>query len=163
MSHVDDGAERVCKLVGRLTIPIPWNLEIFIEHLASQRAKPIRLIPSSGLSTAGQPCGIWIGRSADDFIVYDDTTSSYHAEQIVLHEIGHMLLEHHGTDAHFDEHFSIQEFVPDIDPTTVSHIFGRTAYDTEQESQAELFASLIMANSRRPYRDSRFLSTFLQS
>jgi len=161
-SDIDDGAEQVRKLVGKHSIPVPWNLDVFIARIASRRAKPIRLIACPGLSASGQPCGIWIGRTTDDVIVYDDSTSGYHIEQIVLHEIGHILLQHHHNADRHGEPLTIQELVPDIDPASVSHVLGRTAYDSEQESQAELFASLVMAGSHRSDRESNFLNTFLR-
>ena len=159
--NLDTGAERVCRLVGSLTMPTPWDLSALIDVVARDRGKPIRLIPYSGLSAAGQPCGIWIGRKTDDIIVYDDTTSGYHGEQIILHELGHLLLDHHNGPRNADA-VSIRELLPDIDPGTVSHVLGRGAYDSEQESQAELFASLMMSQSRRTHRPSRFLDMFLR-
>ncbi|AKN17006.2 hypothetical protein B586_11325 [Mycobacterium haemophilum DSM 44634] len=158
---MDAGAERVCQLVGALDVPSPWDLDVFISTTAQARGKPIRLIPHSGLSGPGQPCGVWIGRHTDDIIVYDDTTSGYHVEQIILHELGHLLLEHH-CGPNSSDTASIQELVPDLDPATVTHVLNRTSYDTEQESQAELFASLIMSESRKAYTASKFLRTFLR-
>ena len=158
---IDPGVERVCQLVGSLPVPEPWDLWSFVDVVADRRGKPIRLIPYPGLLGSGQPCGIWIGRSTDDIIVYDDTTSSYHVEHIILHELGHVLLKHRspGTDP---EALSINELVPDVDPATVLHVLGRTAYDTEQENQAELFASFLMSESRKSHPASKFLSTFLR-
>ena len=160
-ANVDGGAERVCRLVGSLAIPTPWDVAALIDVVARDRGKPIRLIPYTGLSAAGQPCGIWIGRKTDDIIVYDGTTSGYHGEQIILHELGHLLLEHHNAPQNTDA-VSIRELLPDIDPGTVSHVLGRSAYDSDQESQAELFASLIMSQSRRTRPGSKFSSTFLR-
>ncbi|WP_082977211.1 hypothetical protein [Mycobacterium sp. 852002-50816_SCH5313054-b] len=165
MSRLDDidaGAERVCQLVGSLPIPEPWHLKSFIEVVADKRGKPIRLIPHPGLFGSGQPCGIWIGRRTDDIIVYDDTTSSYHVEHIVLHELGHLLLQHRSSPGSDAAALSIQELLPDVDPATVLHVLGRTAYDNEQESQAELFASFVMSESRKSRPASKFLSTFLR-
>ncbi|MCV7340431.1 hypothetical protein [Mycobacterium haemophilum] len=177
-----------------MDVPSPWDLDVFISTTAQARGKPIRLIPHSGLSGPGQPCGVWIGRHTDDIIargkpirliphsglsgpgqpcgvwigrhtddiiVYDDTTSGYHVEQIILHELGHLLLEHH-CGPNSSDTASIQELVPDLDPATVTHVLNRTSYDTEQESQAELFASLIMSESRKAYTASKFLRTFLR-
>jgi hypothetical protein len=160
-ANVDAGAERVCRLVGSLAIPAPWDLTALIDVVARDRGKPIRLIPYSGLSAAAQPCGMWIGRKTDDIIVYDDTTSGYHGEQIILHELGHLLLDHHDGPKNADA-VSMRELLPDIDPATVSHVLGRSAYDSEQESQAELFASLMMSQSRKTHRASRLLDTFLR-
>jgi hypothetical protein len=157
---IDAGAEKVCQLVGELIIPGPWNLQSFIDGVARKRGKPIRLMPLPGLFGSGQPCGIWIGRETDDIIVYDDTTSSYHVEHIVLHELGHLLLEHRSQPSEANA-LSIHELLPDVDPATVVHVLGRTAYDNEQESQAELFASFLMTESRRSQPVSRFMSTFI--
>jgi hypothetical protein len=158
---IDTGAERVCQLVGSLTVPEPWDLTSFIDSVASKRGKPIRLMPHTGLFGSGQPCGIWIGRNTDDIIVYDDTTSSYHVEHIVLHELGHLLLEHRSGPDSDPDTVSIHELLPDVDPATVLHVLGRTAYDNEQESQAELFASFLMSESRRSRPASRFLRSFI--
>jgi hypothetical protein len=158
---IDAGAKKVCQLVGGLTIPEPWDLKSFIDDVARKRGKPIELMPYPGLFGSGQPCGIWIGRTTDDIIVYDDTTSSYHVEHIVLHELGHLLLQHsshHGSDANA---LSIHELLPDVDPATVVQVLGRTAYDNEQESQAELFASFLMTESRRSHPASKFMRTFI--
>lgn len=164
MAHrrdIDPGAEKVCQLVGGLTVPEPWDLKSFIDGVASKRGKPIRLMPHSGLFGSGQPCGIWIGRTTDDIIVYDDTTSNYHVEHIVLHELGHLLLQHRNHPNSDPNALSIHELLPDVDPATVLHVLGRTAYDNEQESQAELFASFLMTESRRSHPSSRFMSTFI--
>jgi hypothetical protein len=159
---IDAGAERVCQLVGSLSIPEPWDLKSFIDVVADKRGKPIRLIRHPGLFGSGQPCGIWIGRGTDDIIVYDDTTSNYHVEHIILHELGHVLLQHHSSPGTEPEALSINELLPDVDPATVLHVLGRTAYDNEQESQAELFASFLMSESRKSHPASKFLSTFFR-
>lgn len=160
--EIDAGAERVCQLVGGLTVPQPWRMQSFIDIVAEKRGKPIRLLPRPGLSGSGQPCGIWIGRTTDDIIVYDDTTSGYHVEHIVLHELGHLLLEHRsGADRDVDS-LSIHELLPDIDPASVLHVLGRTAYDNDQESQAELFASFVMSESRTSRQTSKFFNTFFR-
>jgi hypothetical protein len=158
----DDGTARVCRLVGSIEVPVPWDLPSLIDAVARGRGKPIHVAGFSGLSGPGRPCGIWIARDADDIIVYDDTTSDYHAEQIVLHELGHLLLDHHEMAGGVAiDTMTIAQLVPDIEPETVRKILGRAVFDNEQESQAELFASLMMSQRRRRDRESRILDTFL--
>ena len=157
---VDPGALRVRQLIEELELPTPWDLQEFIDTIAEQRGKPIRLIPSPGWAGPGQPCGIWIGSSTEDLIMYDDTTSCYHVEQIILHELGHLLLEHN-SNANLSDTLVIRELIPDIDPSSIDYVLGRTSYDDEQERQAELFASLMVIESRRGHTESKFLSTFL--
>jgi hypothetical protein len=157
---VNPGAKRVTALVGSLSVPIPWNLHAFTSSIAEQRGKPIRLVPHPGLSGSGHPCGVWIGREHDDIVVYDVTTSSYHAEQIVLHELGHLLLRH-GAGS-WGGLGSIQALVPDIDPATVSQVMTRTHYGNEEEWQAELFASLVMSESHKTSLRTRYSSAFFR-
>ncbi|RFD24631.1 hypothetical protein MUBE_13235 [Mycobacterium uberis] len=105
--------------------------------LRCARGQLIRLVFHSELSGPG-PCGVWIGRHADDIIVYGDITSGHYMEQILLHELRHRLLKQY-SGSHSNEILLIQELVPDIDPTTVIHVLNGPSYDTEQKSQAELF------------------------
>jgi hypothetical protein len=161
-ANVDVGARRVCELVGSLDVPVPWDLDNFIGAIASMRGKPIQLIGQPGLASAGHPCGIWIGRATDDIVIFDSSASGYHRGQIILHEIGHLLLEHGGADSSSQEALSMHDLMPDIDRDTIVHVLGRSAYDNDQESQAELFASLMMAEAHRQPPDSLFLSSFLR-
>lgn len=156
----DVDAERVCNLVRALGIPVPWDLRNLLKSIAATRGKPIRLVTYGGLGAYSRSCGIWIGRLEDDIIVYDGTTSAYHAEQIILHELGHMLLNHCQPGS-IQGPAHIPDLVPDIHPNTVQHVLGRNAFDSEQERQAELFASLMMSQRRRLTPESKLLDTFL--
>ncbi|MFB9364173.1 hypothetical protein [Actinoplanes nipponensis] len=109
-----------------------------------------------GLS-AGAPCGLWISVPDADYVFYDPGTSRLHAEHIVLHELSHMLSGHTtGLNADLQagpaaDGGVIGRLVPDLDPTTIETILGRTSYTTAQEREAEILASLIRARSgRRP-------------
>lgn len=147
--------------MSSLTYPTPWSLRQFIDTVAEDRGKPITVMAQPGLAKANQPCGLWIGRESDDIIVYDDTTSSYHTEQIVLHELGHILLDH-GAGGGLSTSSQIERLVPDIDPATVRRVLERSVYDSEEESQAELFASLVLSQANRAAVESRFYSTFFR-
>lgn len=157
----DEGTERVCRLVGSIDFPVPWDLPSVIDAVSHDRGKPIHVAGYSGLSGSGRPCGIWIARDTDDIIIYDNTTSDYHAEQIILHELGHLLLDHREVGEGSVDTIGITQLVPDIDPKSVKKILGRAVFDNEQESQAELFASLMMSQRRGRDRESRILDTFL--
>ena len=159
-SEFGGAAARVCELVSSLPIPTPWNLSEFVDTVAAHRGKPIQVIARAGLSDVNLPCGLWIGRANDDIIVFDDTTSTYHAEQIVLHELGHVLLDHGGAGDTLAR--QIQRLLPDIDPGAVQRVLGRSGFDNDEESQAELFASLVMSKSRRTLVESALSSTFFR-
>ena len=159
---LDIGAERVHALVDSLTVPRPWDLRQLLDTVAGTRGRPIILLARTGLACANHPCGIWLERDNDDIIVYDDQTSNYHVEQIVLHELGHILLDHGagGTSGKPETQFELM--VPDIDPATVRRVLGRSIYDDESESQAELFASLVLSKAKKGLSATRFYTTFFR-
>jgi hypothetical protein len=146
-----------------ISIPNPFDLDIFCAAMATHRGRPLTLRPMPGLS-AGAPCGLWISVQTADYVFYDPETSQLHAEHIVLHELSHMLSGHttgvsagtgstggtggtgstRGTGSSGD---GIGRLVPDLDPRTIDTILGRASYTTAQEREAEMLASLIRARS----------------
>lgn len=135
-------------MARELPIPVPWNRETFVANLAETRGRAIKLIPTDTAALAESPCGLWLARDDEDLILHEIGTSDYHIDQIVCHEIGHMLL-HHGrtqsasTDkARRDE--LCRQLLPNIDPETVHAVLGRSDYANDQEREAELFASILM-------------------
>lgn len=135
-------------LARTLPIPVPWNRDVFIENLASQRGRPIRLIPTDTAAFTESPCGVWLIRDDDDLIFHQAGTSDYHIDQIVCHEIGHMMLGHGlAQEAGTDKTLNVDpwlEVLPDIDPGTVQAVLGRTDFASDQERDAEIFASMVM-------------------
>ena len=102
------------------------------------------------MDRCGTGSGLWIARREDDLIVYDHDAATRHAQHIVLHEIGHMLLEHdrprlddgRGADAREDALMS--GLLGSIDPDTVRSVLCRSDYRTEIEQEAEAFADAAM-------------------
>ena len=110
-------------------------------------AGQIRLVPTDTAALAGDPCGLWLASDDEDVILHETGTSDYHIDQIVCHEIGHMLLGHgrgHADDAEQPAFDRLDELLPDIDRATVRAILGRTDFRADQERDAEMFASMIM-------------------
>lgn len=138
----------ILALARRQPIPVPWDRDVFIRNLAELRGRPIRLIPTDTAALADSPCGLWLARDNDDLILHEIGTTDYHIDQIVGHEIGHMLLGHHLSPAFGAdkgrEHDLCRQVLPDIDPQTVHAVLGRSNCGSEQERDAEMFASLLM-------------------
>lgn len=49
----------------------------------------------------------------------------------------------HSSDIDPDED-GLRSLLPDVDPSVVRRVLGRTGYESEQESEAELLADLVM-------------------
>lgn len=130
-------------LVRRIDIPVPWDFGEFCELLERRRGRPLRIMPSSIPALPGAPCGVCIPAETTDYVFVVDGTTSYHREHIALHEIGHLLFGHQGDGVGLSDLAHL--LTPDIDPALIERIFGRTAYSSRQEQEAEYFATLIHA------------------
>lgn len=94
----------VLALTRELRIPVPWDRNVFIEKLGQMRGRAIRLVPTDTAALADSPCGIWLACDDEDLILHEVGTTDYHIDQIVGHEIGHILLGHGRSGGHgFEE------------------------------------------------------------
>jgi hypothetical protein len=127
------------RLAG-LFIPHPFDLTTFCAHVGSRRGRPIRLLPME--LGANSPSGLWIRGEGTDFIVYEQATTPLHQTHIALHEIGHLLCDHESAVPPHGEHLG--RLFPTLDPQRVRQTLSRTSYSSEDESEAEMLASLIL-------------------
>ncbi|MEU7219038.1 hypothetical protein [Nocardia iowensis] len=150
-------ADRFRELSDAVPIPRPWSLDAYVAVVAEYRKRPITLAPMDTSGLGGTGCGtgsgLWIARHDDDIIVYDRDTSPWHAQHIVLHEVGHMLLDHGqqhtgqpdavGSDA-------LSRLLPSISLDSVRRVLGRDAYGDDYERDAEAFADAAMLHATQP-------------
>ncbi|GAB2720348.1 hypothetical protein [Nocardia thraciensis] len=144
-------ARRIRKALERLPIPDPWDRDRFVATVAELRGRPITLVPIGALGVVESPCGLWLMREDDDVIVYEGGTSEYHIDQIVCHEVGHMVLGHDRAypagDGGPPGDATLRALLPDIDPSAVRAVLGRSGYGSGMEREAELFATMVMVSS----------------
>lgn len=137
------------ELARRQPIPVPWDRDVFVRNVAEQRGRPITLVPTDTAVLGDIPCGLWVAREHDDLILHEIGTTEYHIDQIVGHEIGHILLDHRSQRAFGSdmarERDLCRQALPGIDPRIVTAVLGRMdGGSSSQEQQAEMFASLLM-------------------
>lgn len=135
-------------IVTQMPIPDPWDREIFVEQVSALRGRPIRLIPVDTATIIDSPCGLWLSRDNDDLLLYAAGTSDYHIDQIVCHEVGHMILGHDQMLSHRADRDDTTgvcgSLLPDLDPETVNAVLARGEFSNDQEHEAETFASLLL-------------------
>lgn len=146
--HNGSPAADMRRLIGELPVPHPWDRAAFVQAVEQLRGRRITLLPVDGALLTGSACGLWLVREHDDVVLYQDGTSQLHADQIILHELGHMLLGH-DKNAKTDTEHMVSALTPHLDPAAVKAALGRSAYDTAAEHDAEMFASLILSHSPR--------------
>jgi hypothetical protein len=142
--YCDDQVKHLEREVG---IPQPFVLGTFLARFARWRGRRIDLLPYDHVP--GGACGMWLRLPDSDVIAYANTTP-LHGEHIILHEVGHMLCGHLG-GGDVGENL-VRALLPDLDPTMVRRVLGRTAYSDAEERQAELIATLVLkkASDDRP-------------
>lgn len=131
--------------VQALDLPSPFDVHKFCKSVARSRGRMIHLIPS--VLPPGSPSGLCVSTDTADYIFYEEETSPLHQEHIILHEIGHLLCDHHATSVSREE--VAQLLLPDLDLRMIQRVLGRTSYPMWAEQEAEMIASLILAKVER--------------
>ncbi|MFH8689685.1 hypothetical protein ACH4EC_22800 [Streptomyces anulatus] len=144
MLYGDMALRRRCRAVLRahrgLRTPGAFSVGALCERLGEQRRRPIHLHALPLHQIRAGACGLWLSTATDDHIFYEQRTTRAHQEHIVLHEVGHMLFDHHTVD---EGDGWITALLTDLDPRAVRRILARSHYSTGQEREAEMTASLI--------------------
>ncbi|MBD0688479.1 hypothetical protein BG452_04825 [Streptomyces sp. CBMA123] len=140
------------RLLADLPTPVPFSVEALVRNMEGALGRQIRLVPlddpDGGLGTA---CGLRVKAPAFTLILYRRRSSRNQTEHIILHELAHEWLDH-GTTLTAAE---IERYVPERIRQEVIRRFpstlvqGRVDFDSPEEKQAELSASLIKRLARR--------------
>lgn len=143
---LDRQLHQYCSSVIRdIELPRPFSARALCETLAAKLDRRIYLHPYEAVGVgADAPCGAWIATVQADHIFFEQRTSKYHQEQIILHELGHVLCGH-----------SLQDLSAAVlddldllgDSRRVQGALLRTSYSTQQEKEAELVASMLLERS----------------
>lgn len=144
-------AGRCDDLIARLrrneVIPAPFDAEQFVDRLQDWRGRRIRLEPISPERAAPSlPCGALIKTATTDYILYTPGATPLHREHIIVHEVAHMLFEHENGLTALELGPTL---FPALDPRLVRQVLSRASYTTDEEREAETFASLLVQEARQ--------------
>ncbi|HZG04299.1 MAG TPA: hypothetical protein VE546_12110 [Streptomyces sp.] len=134
-------------ILKKLDLPPRPSAARVCQLVEEQRKRPLYVRPLPLRTTAGT-CGVWLATDTADFVFHEVNTTRPHQDHIILHEVGHLLFQHHGLDLPGTR--LLADALPDLDPRLVRRLLQRTAYTTEQELEAEMFASLVLGHAPRP-------------
>ncbi|MFJ4912917.1 hypothetical protein [Streptomyces sp. NPDC088726] len=132
--------------MAEIDLSVPFSIEGLRRALSDIRGQPLYLHPFPFQAALPKTCGIWLGTSVDDHIFFEQHTSRLHQEHIVLHEIGHMLFDHHTLGAESEVALAL---LSDLSPHLIKRFLTRANYDTWQEQEAEMFASIVRTEVER--------------
>lgn len=135
--------QRRCAAILRdLGVRRSLSLDAVRERVEQLRGRPlvVRELPEQ-VAVAGA-CGLWLGTDDADYVFYEARTAPLHREHIILHEIGHVLCDHHrGLTVQAD----------DLEPTMAlpfNRLMARASYTTAEEQEAEMIATLIQSAAK---------------
>lgn len=128
---------RRCRnLLRDLEVGYPLDVYDLCKRLGDRRSREIRLIPYP-LESPG-PLGVCVATETADVIFYQRDTTRPHQDHIILHEVGHILFGHLAVhEADGADHAS----------GTGRDVRMRTVYDSEEELEAELIATILLERS----------------
>ena len=129
----------------QLALPEPFDLTELCRSVSIGRGRPLHVRGIPGPASRARPCGIWIATGDDDWIFVSQQTSPLHRQHIVVHELAHMLCGHMA--AELPENDMLRRLFPDLSPAMVKAVLSRSGYHSEYEREAELLASLILAQA----------------
>lgn len=129
--------------VEALEMPEPWDFEGFCARVAAHTGRTLRVMPVPVMPDG--LCGMYVSTASTDYVYTTSRTTPFHREHIALHEIGHLMAGHQGGVGVPDLAATL---LPNLNPALVRAVLGRTSYTSEQEREAEYFATLVAKRSR---------------
>ncbi|MBF6137744.1 hypothetical protein IU501_32765 [Nocardia otitidiscaviarum] len=165
---MDDVTARFTELSKLVPIPYPWDTQEYIARVAEFRGRAIELVPIAPGALSGTGCGtgsgLWVELVDHDVIMYGAETAQ-HADHIVAHEVGHMLLGHGlGAPAGHTDDLPLSALMPSLSAEAIRSVLRRQDYSNERERAAEIFADMVMVEATLPKRTpSRLRSTFFRA
>ncbi|GGU87822.1 hypothetical protein GCM10010260_21690 [Streptomyces filipinensis] len=155
--------QRRCMAILRdLGVPRSLPFEAIRARVEELRGRPLVLQELPEHVAEIGVCGLWMATDKADYVFYEARTAPLHREHIILHEIGHVLCDHHrGVTDRADD--LAGPLVGDLQPHVVKRLMARTSYTTSEEQEAEMIASLIQSAGKpgRPAGPLGRLGAFL--
>ncbi|HEX3782343.1 MAG TPA: hypothetical protein VHX38_21980 [Pseudonocardiaceae bacterium] len=148
---LDQLRKRCRRRLADVVIPEPFSLQRFRAQVAESRGRPLHLHSVAPRPASGTPCGMWLATAGADHVFYVSGSSALHQQNIILHEIGHMLWDH-ALDVRSD---LLAGLLPDLDPNVVTRTLLRTSYSAPQEQEAEMMAAVILERAGWPSAGAR--------
>ncbi|GAA3741686.1 hypothetical protein GCM10022225_26470 [Plantactinospora mayteni] len=130
------------RIIERIPLPQPFDVDALRLALAKHRARPLNFHALPQPTTPGLPSGMWLATDQEDHIFYDGQTSPLHQRHIIFHEIGHILFDHN--DRILLDNAVLHSSANSLDPDIVKRFSSRTCYSTREEQEAEMTATLLL-------------------
>lgn len=128
----------------RLQLPARVTLDSLIEHVEAVRNRRIVIIESEKL-TGKKICGLWIPREHVDVVYHSVTKGMLHRQQMILHELSHMILRHDEAEGATWQGIKVFQ---ELSGEVVAKALARGDFRSDLEATAEHLADLLAAAIR---------------
>lgn len=136
---------RLQGILDAIPLTPPWTVTEFTKHVSGKLGKRIVLDPWRTHVPSVSRCGaLWV--TQDELVIkYDPSRSARGQRQEIMHEFGHVLLEHRG-----DDHYEVTDslLAEGLDPLRVREIMHRRHFDSTAEREAEWLGTHLAGMSR---------------
>lgn len=139
--------ERADAAFGMLKLPGRVSVKSLVTMVEKSRKTRIT-ITASPLLNGTEICGLWLPREKDDLIFHAETDSEFHRQQIVCHELSHMILRHDemgGPSLH-----SLRLTPGDESVRAFGRSDFRDEFELAAEALADRLANAIRTSTREP-------------
>lgn len=127
------------KAEQRFGLPDDPTLQFIHAKLEEQRGRTITVAEVPGLAGT-ELCGLWLICADRDIVIHAPAKSTWHRQQIILHEFSHMILGH-DLKTKGGERFS--SLLPDLDEEQILRTLARSSYADDAELAAEALADQL--------------------
>lgn len=132
-----------------LQLPAHVTLESLIGHIEELRGRPIKIVQSENLS-GKTICGLWIPREHTDVVYHSAARGKLHRQQMILHELSHMILRH---DEYQEATWQGVSVFRELSGEMVAKALARGDFRSDLEAAAEHLADLLAAAIRESNRE----------
>lgn len=147
MSHrtrwVDRPSTRCKQAIAALPPRAFDSLEALLDEVQRRRERTLT-VETAPAPQGSAPSGLWLHSTCRDRILVSAGVSATHHRHIVLHELGHMLLDHATECGSTQVHDAAGEgLFSTLSDDLVRFILRRQTYENTAETEAELFATMV--------------------
>lgn len=122
-----------------LQLPTDVTLESLVRHIEKVRGRRIRIVETEKL-IGKRICGLWIPREDVDVIYHSVTDGLLHRQQMILHEISHMILRHDQAEGATWQGIKIFQ---ELSGEVVRKALARGDFRSDSEAAAEYLADKL--------------------
>lgn len=139
-----------------IALPELFAMEDIVSAIEQERDTTIKVVEFPEISPEDGLFGIWLNTKFGDYVLHAPAPSELHRQQIILHELAHMILGH---DLAVGQS-SASKLFPDLPEDAVVRTLARGHDDNQLEREAESLADRLAHSLRVNAQQSSFTKVF---